>query len=162
MAEAPYPRSSTSRNQYLNELFAEIDTDPNAYGYAPLVAAEQHQAIASILNEVRPEITITDRILTRNEMLESVVATEYDVLTDRKVQLWTNLLIAEAIDTTAGEHANQLRHIWTNTEGPQTRSNLFTRLDRPGSRAEQLWDPLWNVPNTDVTEAIKGGGALVE
>lgn len=133
-------------------LRAELDTDPNAYGYAALAASGSTQALADLLNLVRQEITGFFRgLVPSHEFLTAIVLSEYLVLTDANRDYLHLLLTPELVDTGSATLRASVATVFG--VGTTSRANLVAMASRAGSRAEQLG--LGTVTSTDIATALR-------
>lgn len=136
----------------LSELRTEIDTDPQALGYA----GKSNFQIAGILNTVGLSGETIDVAFVSADVIQgAVVADEYLLLLSPQRDLWAAVLSAG--NTNLGvpvKNANirgQIISIWG--PGTETRSNLAALQTRPGSRAEVLFGDGASVTDNQVEEA---------
>lgn len=139
-------------------LKTELQTDPNAYGYAPLIAAGNMQGLADKLNQVRANISIPRPDVAPEEVLEAIRATDLRAATTavqsaymQSLLVLPNLRILKGNGTDARVLTN-LMDILTNGSASETR--LRALATRTGSRAEQLFGPGAFLSWTDITTAL--------
>lgn len=143
-------------NKY--ELWAEIVNDPEAYGYATLVTAEDWQGIADLLND----LTVTHK--RKNIALQEVVdvvgkdATNLAFLTALNIQKETRFWkMIDGLASGALEINGKLARIIEDIiPAGALRDDLTALADEDISRATELGWPV--VPVGDVMQAINWGG----
>jgi hypothetical protein len=59
------------------QLKAELNTDPNAYGYAPFIASGGDQNLADMLNLPRAAIVMPRPDVSPLEILEAIKVTDF-------------------------------------------------------------------------------------
>lgn len=148
----------------LAALKTELTTDPNAYGYAPLIAAGNAEGLAALLNLRRAAITIRRTDVRPREVLEAIDLRD---LTATPAQVNNQALAASWFESvTQGDATirlsnddgtdsllkDNLDRLIGNTNASQTRLNAVARRD--GSRAEQLWGRDAEVSYLDVGAAL--------
>jgi hypothetical protein len=133
-------------------LKTELQTDPNAYGYAALLSAGNQQGCANALNLVRAAITIDRQYLEAYEIWEAIVPTEWLALNaDNKQRISTILGMSKINAKGTNTRAAFLAAF---TGGTTTRTNLAALQTRQGSRAEQLFGEGVTVSAADVALAL--------
>ena len=121
----------------LSELKVELETDPNGYGYAAHIAAGSMGLLAELINQLRSELPVTRRIVTRYELINILHLNEYFALSPAKQALWAGY-IREGVDTDAApEMKAQIEALFAPTD--ITFAGLQIIWSRDGSRAEELW-----------------------
>lgn len=149
-------------------LAAEIDADPNAYGYAAHVAANRPGDVAALLNEVRATITVRRADIASAEIVQAIDVADYTALganptaaalsTERRYLGWLALLAAAPTVRLLNDDGSNtpvvanLLAMFPNGSG--TRTRLTAIASRFGSRAEQLFGTGSVVSATDVGEAL--------
>lgn len=122
----------------ISALTTELQTDPTGRGYAAHVATGNHDELARLINEFQGGITVEKPSITSQELIDSVVQTEYGGLSAANRQYFDMLAGSARIDTRTGRPARVgLLNIFA--AGTTTRTNLTAVVQRNGSRAEQLW-----------------------
>lgn len=123
----------------LEELQAELETDPMSYGYASMTDSEA----AAAINRARAEIVFPRPDVSPLEILEAINISDF--LTD-KTNLWAawfesltqfqtiRILKANGSDTRT---LTNIMKLLTNGSASETRVRELA--SRKGSRAEQLW-----------------------
>lgn len=139
-------------------LKTELQTDPNAYGYAALIAAGNMQGIADKLNQVRATISIQRPDVTPDEVLEAIRLSDLRSATTavqasymQSLLVLPNIRILKENGTDARVLTN-LMDILTNGSASETR--LRALATRRGSRAEQLFGPGAWLSWSDITTAL--------
>lgn len=158
----------------LPALKTEIQTDPNAYGYAAHVAAGSTQAVADLLNLARtglnggPAITVRKSDVSSKSIWEAIDIADFPALpanpnntqlsTERRSLSWLEglanigmirLLNDDGSDTPV---VTNLQGIFP--QGSATRSRLLALASRFGSQAEQLFGVGVVISNVDVAAAL--------
>ena len=132
-------------------LTVELETDPNAYGYAALAAAGNDQGQADILNLRRSGITVYRNDVSRGDVIGALSLTDYDALPAARRGLMDAVMRMETLDASnANLRANVLSVF---APGTQTRASLSALAQRTGSRAEQLFGTGARVSHQDVAAA---------
>lgn len=146
-------------------LKAELLSDPNAYGYAPLIAAGNDVGLAALLNEVRAGITIRRRDIAPQELLEAIDVRDFTmpaaIVTPTLAASWLESALqiqsgALRLLTDAGVATRvkgNLDRLLGNTQGTQDRLNALAV--RTGSRAEQLFGTDTRVTHQDIATALR-------
>lgn len=139
-------------------LKTELQTDPNAYGYAPLIAAGNMQGLADKLNQVRAAISIPRPDVTPDEVLEAIRLSDLRSATTavqsaymQALLVLPNIRILKENGTDA-RVLTSLMDILTNGSASETR--LRALATRTGSRAEQLFGPGAWLSWSDITTAL--------
>ena len=149
------------RPDLMDELAAEITSDPNGYGLVALRDAGNDQGISDALNLVRtganggPAITVNRGTISTQELVEAVVQSEMP--TNASQRDWLIMLASGTrvrVDTGSTARAGLLAIFGAATT---TRANLTAVSSRPGSRAEQLFGVGTQITNADVATALRGG-----
>lgn len=123
----------------LAQLKTEITTDPAAIGYAAHMTSGNDGELAKLLNLPRGA-SVTRNIVTSNQLLSTVTATEYAALTVTQRDLWQAILTATAntgVPLSDPQIRSQLGAVW----GPATATRAaITALqtNTNASRAEFL------------------------
>lgn len=139
-------------------LKTELQTDPNAYGYAPLIAAGNMQGLADKLNQVRAAISIPRPDVTPDEVLEAIRLSDLrSATTAVQAAYMQSLLVLPNIrilkeNGTDARVLTSLMDILTNGSASETR--LRALATRSGSRAEQLFGPGAWLTWSDITTAL--------
>ncbi len=131
-------------------LKIELQTDPNAYGYAATGGDEA--AKAALLNQVRAQISISRGIVPAREVVEATVAAEWASLSAAEKQRYQTITGAGEVNT---EAANiQAAFLAMFAGGTATRTALIALATRSGSRAEQLFGVGVVVSHQDIAAAL--------
>ena len=140
-------------------LETELTTDPNGYGYAPLVAAGADAVLADMLNEVRPSITVRRIDVSPNEVLEAIDVRDFVANPNAGWVAWfesvtqlrtMRLLLDDGSNTRVRSNLNRLLG---DTNGSMTRVQTISQ--RTGSRAEQLFGPGTVLAHGDISRALR-------
>lgn len=132
-------------------LKAELENDPNAYGYAPYWTTGTGWKLVEMLNTPRAAIRIDRDIVPAHEVYEAIVPSEWAALTaDNKLLVQTMLGMG---DINAKGTNTRLSFAAAFGAGTQTRANLVALQKRDGSRAEQLFGTAVTIE--DVAAAYK-------
>lgn len=138
-------------------LRTEMETDPNGYGYAPLLAAGADQALADMLNEVRASIDIKRADISSGEVFHAIALGDLKSNPNSFEAQWWGALLnrSDAIrlvnedGTATPVRANVLQVV----TGSTSRTRLAALETRKGSRAEQLFGAGTSVRHEDVMKA---------
>ena len=146
-------------------LKSELQTDPAALGYAPLLAAGAQNQLAAVLNFLRDgttacpvnnvvgaAISVNRGTIETQELVEAVVQSEMP--TNAAQRDWLLMVCAGnrvRVDTGSTARAGLLAIF---AAGTTTRANLTTVASRTGSRAEQLFGAGTSVTDSDVARAL--------
>lgn len=122
-------------------LKAEIQSDPEALGYAPLVAAKNWGGISAILNDPTKGSVTTVTFQSAATLQGAVVATEYIALTQQQRDLWQAIITASgsSVDVNATGIKAQIGAVYTNATAPLTRAAMIALQTKQASRAEVLF-----------------------
>ena len=132
------------------QLKTEIQTDPLALGYAPLLAAGNQAAIADLLNEVRAGIGIDRLTVPAWEVFDAIVPAEWAALLAQEKQRIQIILSLGTVPVKGTNTRNAFLAAFA--AGTATRSALAALQTRPGSRAEQLFSQ--SVSPADIAQAM--------
>lgn len=145
-------------------LKAEIQNDPQTYGYAAFVAAGEPEKVAEALNKLRDgtdgetAISVRRTDITPVELLEALDSRDIAASTSTLAGAYLQaLLVLPAIRlTNANGNANRIKdnldRMITNGNNSQSRFNALTV--RVGSRAEQLFGAGTVISTADVGQAL--------
>lgn len=136
-------------------LKTEVETDPAALGFAPLVAAENWQGCAALLNAPKAGFKLPIGVQPSYRVVGAVKRSEWDALTAADKNYLTFLIQAGDVDLSASEIRTALGAIFP--AGSVSRANLLALVDRSGSRAEELFGAGTIIGYEDVIRAIRGG-----
>lgn len=119
-------------------LRTELQTDPQALGYAPHVASGNHTALRKLINE--PGLsgeTITVTSLSVEAIKDAIVYSEMLALNAQQRDTLIFLLQGSQLNL-----SNNVKQAFADLFGAGTtsRSNLQALATRPASRAEALFD----------------------
>lgn len=160
----------------LAALKTELITDPRTYGYAPLVAIEDGNGLADMLNLVRtganggPVITIRLGSIPNKLIREAIVMADMPALSgtpnatalsvERQQLAWlTGLIVGDTTvrllnnDGTNGPIIQNLQAMFP--AGTGTRTRLVALAQRNGSRVEELFGERESVTYLNVLHAIR-------
>ena len=114
-------------------LKTEIATDPLGRGYSSMTDLE----VATDLNIIYREVDVES--VSGQEIFEAVVPLEYNVLTDKQINLLHAIMGLGSISVNGINTRTALLSMFGS--GTTTRSNLATLQKRDVSRAEELGLP---------------------
>lgn len=125
-------------SEQLAELQTELLTDPDAYGYAPHIAAGNMQPLADLLNIPRgDEDMLPNEAVSYLSLQQALFVSEYQALTATRQELW-NAYTREDIDLVAApEMKTQIEELFGFTGS--TYNSLQSVWMRQASHAEELW-----------------------
>jgi hypothetical protein len=135
----------------LAQLKTELNTDPRGYGYAPHITAGRMQALADLMNQIRPEIGIVRKLILREQVLACWDLTEMEELyAANPLRLeWICLLTRQDFQMDLrldGDGSGPFDRIYSDILGElgsgganTTGTAMGTLQIREGSRAEELW-----------------------
>ena len=136
----------------LAELNTELTTDPNAYGYAPLIAVGQTNSLANMLNLVRVGIAIKRTTVPSAEIALAIVPADYFNITQASRREWIRMVMGLGeVPTGSQDILDGFIAIFT---GDQSLTNLNALRTRDGSRAEQLFGYDVRATRADVLGAL--------
>jgi hypothetical protein len=139
-------------------LKTELTTDPNSYGYAPLVAVGSCGELADMINRVRNNITVPLASVTPAMLLEAISVDDFIVTANQTILMgsWFESLLQFANirvlkdDGTDTRVLTNIMKILKNGTASETRVRALA--SRKGSRAEQLFSV--QVTPADVAQAL--------
>lgn len=159
----------------LQSLATELNTDPNAYGYAAKIAVGDDEGVAAIINTVRDgsngaSIPIRRSNIASKEIVEAIRVTDYTALpanpnatqlsNERRFLSWMESLVNASEVRLLNDDGTDTPVISNFQDmfpaGSGTRTRLFTLATRNGSRAEQLFGANFVVTASDVAKALRG------
>lgn len=117
-------------------LRAEVQNDPQGFGYGPLLAANDYAGILSALTQERPAIRIDRDIVPAYEVFEAIIPSEWATLTANERTRVQTILGMGAIDLRGANTRASFQAAFG--PGTTTRANLVALLQRQGTRLEQL------------------------
>jgi hypothetical protein len=121
-------------------LKEEIQSDPNALGYAPLVIGKNWQGIADILNNPANGQSISVAFVNAQDLQNAVVASEYLALNQQQRDLWQAILTAAqgSVAVNSPNIKAQALAVYTSSAA-NTRTNLAALQNKQASRGEVLF-----------------------
>jgi hypothetical protein len=127
----------------LQALKTELFTDPNAYGYAPLIADTNNPALAVMLNLPRAAIVMPRPDVTPLEILEAIAVDDFVTSQTVLMGSWFESLTQFPSIRILKENGNDAR-VMTNImkvlkNGTASETRIRALAIRSGSRAEQLF-----------------------
>lgn len=139
-------------------LRTELSTDPNGYGYAPLIAAGNYEGLAALVNLPRAAITMRRNDISALEVLEAIDTRDFVASPTALQSAWFESITQyprirfrddAGVNTRVRANLNRLVN---DTQGSQTR--LDALAVRQGSRAEQLFGRDTDVSYLDIGRAL--------
>jgi hypothetical protein len=143
------------------QLKTELNTDPNAYGYAPLIAIGNDQGLADMLNLPRAAIVMPRPDVSPLEILEAIKVTDFIASTNQSILYgsWFESVTqypSVRILKTDGSDTRLMTNMMTLlVNGSQSEVRLRALASRPGSRAEQLFGVGTTVAHMDIAQALR-------
>jgi hypothetical protein len=143
------------------QLKAELNTDPNAYGYAPLIAIGNDQGLADMLNLPRAAIVMPRPDVSPLEILEAIKVTDFIATGNQSILYgsWFESVTqypSVRILKTDGSDTRLMTNMMTLlVNGSQSEVRLRALASRQGSRAEQLFGVGMSVGNWDIAQALR-------
>lgn len=139
-------------------LKTELQTDPNAYGYAAHIAAGQLADVAAKLNLVRPAISIPRPDVPPMEVLEAIKVTDFIDAPNLLYGSWFESITQAPTLRVLKENGTDTR-LMTNLmtllkNGSVSETRVRALSSRIGSRAEQLFGPGTSIRWEDVHLAL--------
>ena len=142
------------------QLKTELNTDPMAYGYAPLIAIGNDQGLADMLNLQRASIVMPRPDVTPLEILEAINLS--DLVTSPASTLYSAWLIGmttyptvRLLKTDGSDTRAMGNFMKILTNGSQSEVRLRALSVRYGSRCEQLFGVGVVVTNYDIAVALR-------
>ena len=142
-------------------LKTELTTDPNSYGYAPLIAIGSDQGCADAVNLIRIAIQINRPNVAPIEILEAISVDDF-IATGQSVLMgsWFESLTQFSIIRILKENGQDTR-VMTNImkilkNGTASETRIRALSVRAGSRAEQLFGSGSSITAMDVAIALRG------
>jgi len=136
-------------------LTTELSTDPAALGYAALTAAPDAAGLVTLLNDTTKGGTLNPTYVDAHALVNAVVASEYNALTQAARDLWRDVIVAAGTNgvrvNDAGVKAIVLA-VWA--AGTTTRTALAALQTRACSRFEKLFGENAACQDNDVKSAI--------
>ena len=143
------------------QLKAELLTDPNAYGYAPLIAIGNDQGLADMLNLPRAAIVMPRPDVSPLEILEAIKVTDFVPTAQQSILYgsWLESVTQYPSVRILKENGTDTR-VMTNlmtilVNGSQSEVRLRALASRPGSRAEQIFGIGTTVAHMDIAQALR-------
>jgi hypothetical protein len=135
----------------------ELLTDPNNYGYAPLIADTNNPALAEMINRPRATITMPRPDVTPLEILEAIKVTDFISNANALYASWFESLTQFASVRILKDNGTDTR-VMTNlmsilVNGSASETRLRELAVRNGSRAEQLFGVGVSVSVQEVIDA---------
>jgi hypothetical protein len=141
-------------------LKTELQNDPASLGYAAHVAANDDQALASMLNDqavgASKGYTLQKATLRAADLLACMTVADYTSRSADQKAAWQLMLIASADTGVPTGNANivaQFNAIWSGAT--TTLANASAALSRSCSRAEQLWGESTTISREEVGLALR-------
>jgi hypothetical protein len=138
-------------------LKTEIQTDPQALGFAAMLAAGSDQPIADALNLVRAGAAyqVNREAITSALFISQMDPTEFAALTQAQLLRLEVILTGGTVDINDTRTQSNLLGIFPNPG--TTKTNVAALLKRQGSRAEVVLGRGTVVTASDVGRALRGG-----
>lgn len=148
----------------LQQLKTELNTDPQTYGYAPLIAAQDYGGLADLLNKKRdgtdgkPRIDIPRPDITPLELFLAIDVRDFGGAPGTLGGAWfQSIMRLTAIPLLNSDGSTSLikaglDQYLQDGRGSQTRLNALAK--RIGSRAEQLFGFGTVITPTNVRDAL--------
>jgi hypothetical protein len=150
-------------------LKTELNTDPNAYGYAAPRNAGNDVTLAELVNLVRATIQIRRSDITPQEVAAAIDVVDYTALpgsptaaqlsTERRFLAWLTAVFALPTmrllndDGSNGPIISNFQAMFGAATG--TRTRLIALASRNGSRGEQLFGAGTIITSFDVARALR-------
>lgn len=140
-------------------LKLELNTDPNAYGYAPLIAIGNDQGLADMVNLPRAAIVMPRPDVNPLEILEAIKVTDFINAPNVLYASWFESVTQYPSVRILKENGSDTR-LMTNmmtllVNGSQSEVRLRALASREGSRAEQLFGVGTQIGNADIAQALR-------
>lgn len=124
----------------LQALHDEIENDPEAIGYKEVGGEwKEDNIIADLINDPANGANILRKLIQPDEIFQSIDVTEWEILTEGRRQYISLITKGEIVDATFSSIFDGLNTVFNNTDAPNTRAEILSRVQRQGSRAEVLW-----------------------
>lgn len=142
-------------------LKAEIDTDPNVYGYAVHVLTGNDQAVANLLNQVRDAIQIERADIGSGEIFHAIDIMDLVNNPGASVLEYFNVLMhmphpVRLLNDDGSATPVKANVIALFKAGTATLTRLAALEKRAGSRAEELFGAKTRISSFDVATALRG------
>lgn len=137
------------------QLATEIDNDPQALGYATLLAQTNGpEAVAGRLNEAGASgETLFKSYVAIEDVLAAIVATEFNSLTAAQKTACDMFLRGDRVKSGDANLRTTIAGLFAG--GTTSRANLIALASRAASRAEALWGEGTVVSAQDVGSALE-------
>ena len=117
----------------------DINSIANAGVLASAIASRDDSTIADFYNQLAsPTVTLWIPRVTRNALINAVVASEFVTLTVNQQNTWFVLMQADIIDATQARVRTNFSTVFS-TLGPTTLTNLTAAAQRSATRLEALF-----------------------
>ena len=140
----------------LQQLKTDITSGTLSSTFAPLVSAENWDAIAAMYNDVANGGLIDRNTVTVFDLQSAVVGSEYIALTVGQRDLWNCLIIACSSSSIPLKNSNlrgQVAAVFG--AGTTSRTNLLALQQRQGTKAEVLYGDGTVITPSDVFNAVR-------
>ncbi len=144
----------------LEALQTELLTDPNAYGYAALIAVRDIPGLVAMVNLPRAAIVMNRSDCTPLEILEAISVDDFVATANQSILFgsWFESLTQFPLIPILKPNGADTR-VMTNImkvlkNGTASETRIRALAQRPGSRAEQLWGAGFTVTNEQVSGAL--------
>jgi hypothetical protein len=137
----------------LAALKAELQNDPTARGYAAPLAEGNYQAVVDLLNALRDGATVGRSLVPAWQFVNCIVPSEYAALTVPQRDYLTMVAAAGDVQLGGGAVRDALTAIFAG--GTTTRTNLVALLNRPATRAEELFGDGVTIQPEHITYALR-------
>lgn len=144
----------------LAALKTELLTDPNGYGYAPLIAQDNDSAVADLLNMIRSGISVRRQSIAPQDVLQCVDCRDVKANPAQFDCAWfesaTRQTSIELLNTDGSDTQvlGNFKRLFQNPGTYGTRDRIIALCNRPGSRAEQLFGSGTTVTYQEVNAAL--------
>lgn len=133
-------------------LLSELQTDPTAIGYAPLLAAGKYGELVAAINLPRGGVTVGRTLIPSWEFVNAIAPSEYLTLTQAQRDYLVLVAAAGQVQLGGGGVRTALTALFG--AGTASRTALVALLDRQASRAEFLFGQAVTIE--DCARAIRG------
>lgn len=144
------------------QLKTELNIDPNAYGYAPLIAIGNDQGLADMLNLRRAAIVMPRPDVSPLEILEAINVADFIASGNQSILWgsWFESITQYPTVRVLKENGSDTR-VMTNfmkvlVNGSSSETRIRALASRDGSRAEQLFGVNTSVSAMDIAQALRG------
>lgn len=132
--------------------YAALKTELALPAYAAALAAGNHVTVAALLNEVKPAISIQRDFIPAHDVFEAISQAEYTALTAIQLQRLHGILSMGPVNVKGPNTKATFQSIFG--AGGATRTALTALINRPGSRAEELFGVNTKVTPADIAQAL--------